>query len=416
MSTATSVRKDFVPIPLAEVDTAAPATTVEPNADGQVLLRVFDRGWPVWQRIESGLSSPDDVVERAVEIAGRRAGIRPDPWNPAPPATGTLISVVICTLGSDPRLPAAVASVLDQTHRDLELLVIDNDPASGNTRRVLADVGDPRMRIVAEPTRGLSAARNTGLAHVRGDIVAYTDDDARAHPRWLAEIARVFAADPDRMVGCVTGLVLAAEFESPSQVLFEEYVGFSKGFTPLRWSPQPLPESLRALAEHSDGSVAFPYSAGEFGSGNNMSFRTSLARRLGGFDEALGAGSPTYGGEDLEMFRRVYLSGSALVYMPAAVVTHHHRGDMDGLRQQMYTHGTGMAASITKAVLTGHAIPVARRMPRSLGLLLRSDSPKNERKPADFPSDVTRAELKGYLVGPFLYLKARRAVRRRRRL
>src|SRR5687768_10752262 len=83
------------------------------------------------------------------------AGVLPNPFT-----VEELISVVVCTLGREPRLTDTVKAVLGQTHADLELVVVDNDPASDRADTLLAGIDDPRLRIVREEERGLSAARN----------------------------------------------------------------------------------------------------------------------------------------------------------------------------------------------------------------------------------------------------------------
>nr|MDT0667760.1 glycosyltransferase [Micromonospora sp. DSM 115978] len=83
----------------------------------------------------------------------------------------------------------------------------------------------------------------------------------------------------------------------------------------------------------------------------NFAFRADVLRELGGFDEALGAGTPTGGGDDLDAFLRVLLAGHALAYEPAALVWHSHRADLEQLRQQMFNYGSGLSAYLTKYVL-----------------------------------------------------------------
>jgi GT2 family glycosyltransferase len=105
------------------------------------------------------------------------------------------ISVVICAY-TDERwsdLTAAVASVAAQTAPALEtIVVIDHNPVL--LERVRAAM--PGVVAVAnEETRGLSGARNTGIAHTRGELIAFLDDDAIAEPDWLAWLGRA-CADP----------------------------------------------------------------------------------------------------------------------------------------------------------------------------------------------------------------------------
>jgi hypothetical protein len=98
--------------------------------------------------------------------------------------------------------------------------------------------------------------------------------------------------------------------------------------------------------------VAYRYGAtGAYGTGANMAFRRSLFARIGGFDPALGAGTPTRGGDDLEMFFRVLKEGHALAYEPRAVVRHRHRRSMEELLSQIEAHGISFSSYIVRSAL-----------------------------------------------------------------
>jgi hypothetical protein len=148
-----------------------------------------------------------------------------------------------------------------------------------------------------------------------------------------------------------------------------------------------------------------------------MLFRTETLRALGGFDEALGVGTPSRGGEDLDVYRRVVLAGQVLVYTPDAVVRHHHRDTREGLRTQMFGYGAGMAASLTKLLLEGGqpAAALLRRLPRGVRILLSPSSDRYQALPAQTPRSLVQLELLGYLAGPALYIRSRSRVRRRLR-
>jgi len=279
---------------------------------------------------------------------------------------------------------------------------------------VLADVPDRRLRIVPEPVRGLSAARNTALREARGALVAFTDDDAVPEPTWIAHLLEVFAADRTGAVTCVTGRVLAAGTATDEQQWFEDLGIFDKGDRRTVWTLEnSAPAELGALGKRS---IFFPYTAGEMGSGNNMAFRTDALRRLGGFDEALGAGTPARGAEDLDAFRRIVLAGHVLVYTPDAVVRHHHRDTYAGLRRQLFGYGVGMAASLTKVLLQGDraSLAVLRCLPHGVKVLLAPGSAKNVKNPPDMPLALIGFELLGYALGPFAYLWSRLRPRDRR--
>lgn len=94
----------------------------------------------------------------------------------------------------------SVASILNQTHADLELILVD-DGSSAATAAILEEFTDPRIRILPQANDGLSSARNRGLHHAKGDYICFLDaDDIRA-PWSFAEAAGVIAASrPDLLL------------------------------------------------------------------------------------------------------------------------------------------------------------------------------------------------------------------------
>jgi GT2 family glycosyltransferase len=367
-------------------------------------------------RLWLGRTTPDGLGA-AVGTTGVVAGmvLAAAGFLPGAVTAEELVSVVVCTLGREPRLRQTARAVLHQTHRNIELVVVDNDPDSGRAAELLAGCDDPRLRVVPEDVRGLSTARNTGLREARGTLLAYTDDDAVPDPDWLDRLLDVIRGDPTGAVACVTGRVVALETDTPEQRWFEDLGDFDKGLQRTVWSLGPAPAGVSGTP--GERSLFFPYTAGEMGTGNNMLFRTETLRALGGFDEALGVGTPSRGGEDLDVYRRVVLAGQVLVYTPDAVVRHHHRDTREGLRTQMFGYGAGMAASLTKLLLEGGqpAAALLRRLPRGVRILLSPSSDRYQALPAQTPRSLVQLELLGYLAGPALYIRSRSRVRRRLR-
>jgi GT2 family glycosyltransferase len=161
--------------------------------------------------------------------------------------------------------------------------------------------------------------------------------------------------------------------------------------------------------------VLYPFSPGLFGTGASFAFDRERLVRLGGFDEALGAGTLTRGGEDLDIFVRVMLDNGAIAYEPSAVVWHHHRADEAALLRQMYGYGTGFTAYVTKLLLSRSTRgEVLRRIPAGLAKIARIKRDTDQRltETVPTPAGAMRREFTGYLTGPVLYVRARRAVRR----
>jgi len=96
------------------------------------------------------------------------------------------VSVIIPTFNRAELLPIAIRSVLNQTFQDLEILIVD-DGSSDTTPAVVKSFDDDRIHYIRHPKpRGGAAARNTGIAHSRGEYVAFLDDDDEWYPHKLA--------------------------------------------------------------------------------------------------------------------------------------------------------------------------------------------------------------------------------------
>ncbi len=99
-----------------------------------------------------------------------------------------MFSVVMCTYNRSGLVGRSIASVLDQSFKDFELIVV-NDGSSDDTAAVLDAYEDPRMRPVHRENGGLSAARNSGIREASGRFVTFLDDDDEADLRWLEKMA-----------------------------------------------------------------------------------------------------------------------------------------------------------------------------------------------------------------------------------
>ena len=317
------------------------------------------------------------------------------------------ITVVVCTRDRVEMLKGALASILELDYPELSVIVVDNASRTAETRDYVTALRDPRVRLVVEPLPGLSRARNAGLSAAATDIVAFTDDDVLVDKYWLQGLADGF--DRGRAVGCVCGIVPSGEIRTPAQAYFDQRVGWARSCKSALFELDSPPADV----------PLFPFQVGIYGTGANFAIRRSVVFYLGGFDEALGVGAPTAGGEDLDMFFRVLLAGWQLAYEPSAVVWHRHRADNDALAVQARGYGLGLGAWLTKIALNPRTAWLALRtvatQARTAGRLgyqmSKAASPPDSLAPL-VPIGVGKLELTSIFRGPFAYRAARREGRR----
>ncbi len=119
-----------------------------------------------------------------------------------------LVSVVMPVYNAGEYLRPAVESILAQTHRTLELIVVDDGSTDGAVER-LADIADPRVRVIHQENAGKSVAMNTGIDAALGEFVAVQDADDLSAPVRLERQIAALRADPDlAAVFCGHDLIL----------------------------------------------------------------------------------------------------------------------------------------------------------------------------------------------------------------
>ncbi len=310
------------------------------------------------------------------------------------------LTVVIATRNRPESLGRCLRSVLAGHHPAMHVVVVDNDPDDERTERIVDTFADPRVRYVREARRGASVGRNRGLAEARTEIVAFTDDDTEVDQSWAGRIAGAFAANPG--LACLSGPVLAARLATPEERAADIALAWNKGFTTRHFS----------LAEPPADSPIFPFSPGLFGIGANMAVHAPRARAVGMFDEALGPGTPTHGGEDCEFFVRMVLAGHVVGYAPGAYVWHHHRPDQEALRTQLQGYAVGLGSFLAKIAMSPQGRSAAlRRLPAAVARL-RHIAEREAGAGEAMPADADRTRHRGLLAGPAAYVRSRRAVRR----
>jgi GT2 family glycosyltransferase len=408
----------FAPLQVLDIDLAQPMTALLPANDLQghqyrkAMVLVRDDGRPIatveldippggltadalGQALRARAGTARSETQRRSDETERRDFLRRAPF----------ASIIIATRNRPDRLARCLASVEALDYPDFEVIVVDNNPSDEATAEFFVDRygADSRFHYVREYRPGLAAAHNRGVQEMaaHSEFAAFTDDDVIVDRYWLCELIRGFGAGPH--VGCVTGMIFPLELETWPQLLIEQFGGFNKGFQ----------RQIYDMKKHRPPDPLFPFTPGRFGSGANMAFRRSSLARVGGFDPAMGTGTPAMGGDDLAAFFRVITGGEALVYEPAAIVRHAHYREYAALQRQIYGYGIGLTAFLTKAMLDQPRLllNLAAKAPRGLVYALSPRSGKNTKKGTDYPEELTKLERKGMIQGPLAALRSVRAAR-----
>ncbi|PID77797.1 MAG: glycosyl transferase [Deltaproteobacteria bacterium] len=109
------------------------------------------------------------------------------------------VSVIIPVFNRDWGIREAVDSVLEQTYKNFELIIVD-DGSYDNTRKILESYNSKRINVIRQKNMGVSAARNTGIKKASGDYIAFLDSDDKWIPEKLEIQMDYFSKHPEIFV------------------------------------------------------------------------------------------------------------------------------------------------------------------------------------------------------------------------
>jgi glycosyltransferase involved in cell wall biosynthesis len=222
---------------------------------------------------------------------------------PPQPVRAPMVSVVICAYNAERTMHACLESLRKLHYPNFEVVIVD-DGSRDRTAEIAK--GFPEFRLIRQPNKGLSVARNVGMQAARGEIIAYTDSDCVVDPHWLTMMVRAMQErgfdgcggpnyaphENGRLAACV-----AASPGAPCHVL----VG---------------PDRAEHLA------------------GCNMVFRKAALLSVGGFDPQF-----TSAGDDVDICWRLLDAGFSLGYCPPAFVWHFRRNTVRAYYGQQRGYG-----------------------------------------------------------------------------
>jgi len=222
------------------------------------------------------------------------------------------ISVVVPTFNRKRLLAECLDSLLCQKTPGVycEIIVVDDGSTDG-TDLFFRGGADHRgnIRYVRQERRGPAAARNNGVEHCRGRIIAFIDDDCLACPDWLQGMFRAHSADPDAAaVGGYTLPETGGIAQDVSQFLSNS--------------------SIEAATSRGREPVFFP------------TCNVSIKKEVFAFDK-FDAAFPFPAGEDLEFFWRLHKKKFKLVFEPGIRVIHRRAPGLAGFCRQAYLYGRG---------------------------------------------------------------------------
>ena len=216
------------------------------------------------------------------------------------------VSVALSTYNRCSLLGPALQALLDQDGGALnyEILVVDNNSSDGTRELVesLVTNNPEKLHYLFEERQGLSYGRNAGIAAARTPIIAFTDDDVRVPPDWVAQIKRGFEADPG--IDFLGGKVLPHWASPPPRWLTRKH-----------WAPL-------ALLDYGDQPFFVDAEKRLCLIGANLAFRRRVFDEVGMFKTDLQRVKDGIGSlEDHEMLLRLWRAHRKGLYVPHLIVT-----------------------------------------------------------------------------------------------
>ena len=236
------------------------------------------------------------------------------------------VTVVVAVYNGASTIAACVSSLLAVRYprECFEIIVVDN-ASTDETLDRLRPFGE-EIRVLHEATRGVSAARNTGVRAARSPLIAFTDADIVVEAGWLTALV---APLDDPVVGVVGGPILSR-------------IGGNR----IERFGEVIHDQRRAIETEQR-----PYVISA-----NWASRREVLSTVGHFDEAL------LRGQDVDLAWRIVQAGYRLVYAPDAIVRHLNERTIWGLVHEGDVHGLhGVRLSRNHEAI----LPEVRRGPRT---------------------------------------------------
>jgi glycosyltransferase involved in cell wall biosynthesis len=286
-------------------------TAFETGAAGTFIFAWTDEWFTGGQSIENwafGLVDRDRRPKPSLdEVVRQYNGILPPLLQNYP-----RVSVVVCAYNAERTIDQCLASLAVLNYPDYEVIVV-NDGSRDRTREIAKSYD--YCRIIDQPNKGLSVARNVGAEAAMGEVIAYTDSDCVADADWLTYL--VAKMEASNLVACG-----GPNFPPPEDSLVPAAVAVAPG------GPTHV-----LLSDETAEHIA----------GCNMAFRRKELLQLGGFDPVYRAA-----GDDVDICWRFQDAGYTIGFSPAAVVWHFRRNTVAAYCKQQRGYGKAEALVYSK--------------------------------------------------------------------
>lgn len=257
-----------------------------------------------------------------------------------------LVSVVLPTHNRAAFLERAIKSVLEQTEKNIELIVVDDASTDGTSELLIHLVNsDPRIKILRNSeSLGGGGARNVGISASSGEWVAFLDDD----DEWIETKLR---CQLDKLKACPSAIACSCNFEQH----------FSSGASRI----VRLPENV-TLHQLLQGSV--------LGGASMCLCSRDVLSRIGGFDTKFKSG------QDWDLWVRLRQEGDIVVCNETLVkyqahdglrITNNMRSQYLGVRRFYFKHRHQMDMSLRRFRISHSCFIMSRQYERSLSLRFR---------------------------------------------
>lgn len=231
---------------------------------------------------------------------------------PPQPTQPPMVSVVICAYNAERTMRPCLESLRKLDYPNFEVVIVD-DGSRDTTAEIAMDF--PEFRLIRQPNKGLSVARNVGMRAAYGELIAYTDSDCVVDPHWLTLMVRAMCEH--HFDGC----------GGPNYAPHEE-----------GWV-----EACCAASPGAPCHVLTGDNRAEHLAGCNMIYRRTALEAIGGFDPQF-----TAAGDDVDICWRMLDAGYALGFCPAAFVWHFRRNTIKAYYGQQRGYGKAEAMLFLK--------------------------------------------------------------------